>query len=108
MLLISSMIFQPFLISCTMCFPSLFCSLFHYVSICVCIKPSNKAKRLITKATNQGSQLVVFLDIFVGGYSRGNALGNKLAMGHEIIEKKSRHVQNMKHFARSAHVKNQV
>jgi hypothetical protein len=51
---------------------------------------------------------VVFLDIFVGGYSRGNALGNKLAMGHEIIEKKSRHVQNMKHFARSAHVKNQV
>jgi len=26
---------------------------------------------------------VVFLDIFVGGYPKGNALGNKLAMGHE-------------------------
>jgi predicted amidohydrolase len=56
---------------------------FHYVFIYLCIKPSNKAKRLITKATNQGSQLVVFLDIFVGGYPKGNALGNKLAMGHE-------------------------
>jgi hypothetical protein len=52
--------------------------------------------------------MVVFLDNVVGGHLKGNALGNKLAMGHEIIEKNSRHVQNMKHFARLAHLKNQV
>jgi predicted amidohydrolase len=38
---------------------------------------------LITKATSPGSQLVVFPNIFVGGYPRRNALGNKLTMGHE-------------------------
>jgi predicted amidohydrolase len=62
----------------------------------------------MTKATNQGCQLVVFPDSVVGGHVKGNALGNKLAMGHEIIEKNSRHVQNMKHFARLAHLMNQV
>jgi hypothetical protein len=82
------MIFQPLSISCTMCFPSLVHSFFHYISICLYIKPSNKTKRLMTKATNQGCQLVVFLDNVVGWHLKWNALGNKLAMGHENYWKK--------------------
>jgi len=45
-------------------------------------------ERLITKAANQGFQLVVFLDTFVVGYPRGNAFGHKLAMGRKNYCKK--------------------
>jgi predicted amidohydrolase len=49
---------------------------------------TDKVERLITKATNQGSQLVVFLDTFVVGYPRGNAFGHKSAMGGKNYHKK--------------------
>jgi beta-cyano-L-alanine hydratase/nitrilase len=49
---------------------------------------TNKAEILITKVANQSSQLVVFLDIFVGGYPRGNAFGHKLTMGRKNYRKK--------------------
>ncbi len=47
----------------------------------------DKVERLVTKA-NQGSQLVVFPDIFVGVYPKGNAFGHKSAMGHKNYCKK--------------------
>jgi len=42
---------------------------------------TDKTKRLVTKATNQSFQLVVFLDTFVGGYPKGNAFEHKSTMG---------------------------
>jgi predicted amidohydrolase len=62
----------------------------------MCIEPSNKSKKLVTKVANQGSQLVVFPNIFVGGYPRGNAFGNKSTKSHKNYCKKiktcSKHV----------------
>jgi predicted amidohydrolase len=62
----------------------------------MCIKPSNKSKKLVTKVANQGSQLVVFPNTFVGGFQRGNACGNKSVTGCKNYRKKlktcSKHV----------------
>jgi hypothetical protein len=95
-LLIYSVIFQVLSVNCIICFPLLAHSLFHYVFIYLCSEPSNKVERLVTKVANQGFQLVVFSNTFVGGYPRGNAFGNKSATSHKNNRKKlktySKHV----------------
>ncbi|KAJ6906687.1 hypothetical protein NC652_024185 [Populus alba x Populus x berolinensis] len=56
----------------------------------------HKAERLLAEAAGFGSQLVVFPEAFIGGYSRGSsfgaAIGSRTAKGREDFRKKHRKV----------------
>ncbi len=94
-LLISSIIFQVLSINCTICFTLLAHSLFHYIFIYLCIEPSDKVEGLVMKVANQGFQLVVFSNTFVGGYPREMPLETNQLRVIKTIAKSSKHTQNM-------------